>query len=97
MSIGVTAVLVLLGVVALEFGLLWFLFKQNARLREENRAAGAAIERANDRLDDMQDLMGDRQENRQEAADEKRRVDKTDDSDLVHDANALFPDKLSDD
>lgn len=97
MSIGVTAVLVLLGVVALEFGLLWFLFKRNARLREENRAAGAAIERANDRLDDMQDLMGDRQENRQEAADEKRRVDETDDSDLVHDANALFPDKLSDD
>lgn len=97
MSIGVTAVLVLLGVVALEFGLLWFLFKRNARLREENRAAGAAIERANDRLDDMQDLMGDRQDNRQEAADEKRRVDETDDSDLVHDANALFPDKLSDD
>ncbi|WP_020613261.1 hypothetical protein [Sediminispirochaeta bajacaliforniensis] len=97
MSIGVTAVLVLLGVVALEFGLLWFLFKRNARLREENRAAEAAIDRANDKLDDMQDLMGDRQENRQEAADEKRRVDETDDSDLFHDANALFPDKLSDD
>ena len=97
MSVGVTTALILLVVVALEFGLLWFLFKRNARLRKENQAAEAAIERANDKLDDMQDLMSDRQENRQEAADEKRRVDETADSDLVHDANALFSDKLSDD
>ncbi|MFW5827649.1 MAG: hypothetical protein ACOCU4_06140 [Alkalispirochaeta sp.] len=97
MNIGISAFLFALAIIAMEFGLLWFLFKRNARLREENRAAEAAIDRANDKLDDMQDLMGDRQENRQEATDEKRRVDETEDSDLVHDANALFPDKLSDD
>lgn len=97
MSIGVSAFLFAVAIIALEFGLLWFLFKRNVRLREENRAAEDAIEQANDKLDDMQDLMGDRQDNRQEAADEKRRVDETEDSDLVHDANALFPDKLSDD
>lgn len=98
MSIGVTVFLVLAAIVGIEAALLYFLIRRNAQYRERQRMADQAIRQANEQLGRMSTLMEDREHNRQEAEREKNRIDRTEDSDLVHDANSLFPgSKLSDD
>lgn len=98
MSIGITVFLVLAAIVGIEAALLYFLIRRNAQYRERQRMADQAIRQANGQLGRMSTLMEDREHNRQEAEREKNRIDRTEDSDLVHDANSLFPgSKLSDD
>lgn len=94
---GTNAVLVLIGVIALEAGLLWFVIRRNKRLRNESEAAERAIEQANTQLDRGARLMDERIESQKEAAREKQRVDAMDESDLARDANTLFPGGVSHD
>ena len=94
---GVNVVLVLIGVIALEAGLLWFVIRHNKRLRKESEVAERAIEQANTQLGRGTRLMDERIESQKEAAREKQRVEAMDESDLARDANSLFPDGVSHD
>lgn len=94
---GIAAILIPAGAIGGCLGLAWFLARRNAKLRRSNQRLKAAMQETRRRFEAMQRLSMSRQENRVEAEDEKRLVDETEDSDLVHDANALFSDGVSDD
>lgn len=74
-----------------EAGMLWWLFGANRKLRKQSRTAGEVIDQANRILGEAVELDHRKTGNKKESDGEKQKVESLDNSELIDDANALFP------